>query len=213
MPHQNEATVYDRDTRPPVMSDGEVTPGVVEHFEYLCDIFFMHAKGRISEEQKVTRLFRSFKNPYINVWISREHATLAALTFPDFMKEFRRRWLPKNWEITLQTKVLGTLLDPTKETFNEWVRHVQILNITLRGTPEQLSDTQLRAQLQANLDEELRTMVYDEMAHEIKELRPWIRKVRRLDNKRRNERERINRYIDEYLRAISTRGRSSMSVV
>ena len=89
------------------------------------------------------------------------------------------------------------------------MRDVQILNIGLRGTPEHVSETQLRAQLEANLDEELRTMANDEMAYEIKELHPWIQMVHRLDNKRRNERKRVNEYIEElleYLRAMNGQG-------
>ena len=204
---KREATVSHPNTaRPPLLSDGKVTPGVVRQFEYLCETFFMYAKGGIREEQKVARLFGSFQSQRIKDWIIVNDTTLTALTFPEFMKEFRRRWLPKHWEITLQAKVLRTTLDPTKETFETWVRDVQILNIGLRGTPEHVSETQLRAQLEANLDEELRTMANDEMAYEIKELHPWIQMVHRLDNKRRNERKRVNKYIEEYLRAMNGRG-------
>ena len=151
------------------MTDGEVTHGIVRHFELVCGTYFMYAKG-ISEEQKVARLLGSFKNPDIEAWIITEHTTIAALTFPDFMKEFRRRWLPEHWEIILEAEVLRSLLDPTKETFETWVTRVQTLNIALRGTPEHVSDTQLRDQLGANLDEELRIMAHDEMAHKIEEL-------------------------------------------
>jgi hypothetical protein len=49
-------------------------------------------------------------------------------------------------------------------------------------------------------------MANDEIAHEIKELHPWIQMVHRLDKKRRNERERVNKYIEEYLRAMKGRG-------
>ena len=207
-PDEKEATVlHPNHARPPIMTDGEVTPGVVRHFELVCGTYFMYAKG-ISEEQKVARLLGSFKNPDIKAWIIMNRTTLAALTFPDFMKEFRRQWLPEGWENTVRAEVLRSHLDPTKETFEAWVTHVQTLNIVLRGTPEHLSDTQLRVQLEANLDKELRTMVYDEMAHKIEELHPWIQRVQRLDNKRRNERKRINKYIEEYLRALGRRGRS-----
>ena len=123
----------------------------------------MNAKG-ISDDQKVSRLFGSFKNPHIKDWISVERTTRAALTFPEFMKEFCSRWLPKDWDAILEAKVFRTLLDPTKETFETWVRRMQIFNITLRGSPKHFSETQLRSQLAANLDEELRTMAKDEKA-------------------------------------------------
>ena len=204
---RKKATVYHRDiAHPPLMSDGKVTPAVVEDFESSCDIFFMNAKG-ISEEQKVSRLFASFKNPHIKEWISVERTTLADLTFPDFMKVFRKRWLPGDWDITLLAKILRTTLDPIKETFEAWVRRVQILNITLRGSPRQLTETELRSQLVANLDEELRTMAKDEVAYKIKELHPWIRKVRLLDDKRRYEHKRTNKYIEEYFRTMNGCGR------
>ena len=80
---KREATVSHPNTaRPPRLSDGKVTPGVVRQFEYLCETFFMYAKGGIGEEQKVARLFGSFQSQRIKDWIIANDTTLTALTFP-----------------------------------------------------------------------------------------------------------------------------------
>jgi hypothetical protein len=169
------------------MSDGKVTPVAVRVFELRCEQFFMNAKGGIADEQKVTRLFGSFQNPLIHDWIHCESTTLATLSFPEFMKEFRRRWLPTNWEHTVRSQILAAHFDPGKDKFDSWVRHVQMLNIALRGTSSHLDDEQLRFRLEANLDEELWRLAHLEMAHKIADLLSWIQKVGKIDNKRRRD--------------------------
>jgi hypothetical protein len=172
-------------------------------FEFHCENFFMNVKGGIADAQKVIRLFGSFENPLINDWISCERATLATLTFPEFMKEFRRLWLPTNWEHAVKSQVLGSRLHSSKEKFETWVAHVQTLNATLRGTSSHLNNEQLRFRLEANLDGDLRTLAYDEKANEIGELLPWIQKVRDIDNRRHNDRKRIYDYLEERMQIIS----------
>ena len=71
----------------------------------------MNAKGGITEEQKVTRILGSFRDSLIRDWIWSERSALTALTFPEFMKEFRRRWLHKDWEYMVRIKVLGAHLE------------------------------------------------------------------------------------------------------
>jgi hypothetical protein len=172
-------------------------------FEFHCENFFVNAKGGIAEAQKVTRLFGSFENPLINDWISCERATLAALSFPEFMKEFRRLWLPTNWEHAVKSQVVGSRLHPSKDKFETWVAHVQTLNATLRGTSSHLNNEQLRFRLEANLDGDLRTLAYDEKANEIVELLPWIQKIRDIDNRRHNDRKRIHDYLEERMQTIN----------
>jgi hypothetical protein len=199
-----EASVSHRNiSRPPIMSNGGVTPSAVQLFEFHCENFFMNAKGGITDGQKVTRLFGSFKNPLINDWISCERTTLATLSFPEFMKEFRRLWLPTNWENAVKAQVLGSRLDPSKDKFEIWVAHVQTLNATLRGTSSHLNNEQLLLRLEVNLDEDLRLLVYEEKAYEIRELLPWIQKVRDIDNRRHNDRKRIQNYLEERMQAIN----------
>jgi hypothetical protein len=55
------------------------------------------------------RLSGCFKNPLINDWISHERTALATLSFPEFMKEFRTLWLPKNWEYPIRSQIIDAL--------------------------------------------------------------------------------------------------------
>jgi hypothetical protein len=150
----------------------------------------MNARGRIADEQKVGRLFGSFQNTLIHDWICCKRATLATLSFPEFMKEFRRRWLPSDWEQTVRSQIIAARFDPRKEDkFETWVQNVQMLNIALRGTSSHLDDEQLRIRLEDNLDEELWRLAHHEKANKIENLISWIQKVGDIDSTRRVERK------------------------
>lgn len=47
--------------RAPVITDGELTPGIVRDFESRCLIFFTSAKDTITDDQKVTKILGCFQ--------------------------------------------------------------------------------------------------------------------------------------------------------
>jgi hypothetical protein len=175
-------------TRPPQMSDGTVTPGTIQEFEQCAECFFLNAKGGIKDDQKVLRLLGCFANPLIRDWIAGKRTELSALTFSEFMKSFRKRWLPSNWEEATKTKMLSSRLEPEKEKFENWVVKIQKLNVALRGTSSYCDDAQLLTQLTLNLDPELRAKAAKTGPH--KDLSTWIEAVTEIDrndNKTRSD--------------------------
>jgi hypothetical protein len=182
------ATVTHRNMAyPPDVSEGEITPELVCAFEYHANVFFLNAKGGIEEDQKVSRILGCFHDSRVRNWAICEEARLKALSFDEFLTALRRRWLDPDWEYALVMQILGSRLNPAKEEFETWAVRIQKLNVTLRGTTSRLSDSQLRFQLEAALDEDLRILAAEEKANKIKGLRPWIEKVSNIDRRRRRE--------------------------
>jgi hypothetical protein len=163
-------------------------------------MFFVNAKGGVTDDQKVARVLGCFMDALVRDWVDCEMNTLIALSFPDFMKTFRERWLSPNWEHEITAQILGARLDPIKDRFENWVTRIQKLNVTLRGTTSHLDNVKLRAQLEAGLDLDLRILAADNGTHEVKDLQTWVDKVRTLDRKRQNDRKRRLSELEQYLR-------------
>lgn len=102
-------------TRPPQLSNGEITPKSAKDFENHCLNYFANAKGGIEDNVKVSRILGCFENDLVNDWISVNRERFTTLTFPEFMTEFRARWLPHDWEQTVRSKILSAPTLP-KET-------------------------------------------------------------------------------------------------
>ena len=185
---------------PPIVSEGDITPEVICEFEYHAKIFFMNAKGGIEDDQKVAKILGCFHDPLVRDWVACEEATLKALPFPEFLTSLRERWLDSDWEHTLVTQILGCRLNPTKEKFETWAQRIQKLNVTLQGTTSHLSDSQLRTQLEAGLDEDLRILASDGKTGLSGELLPWVEKVRNIDRKRQSDRKRRHEEMEQFLR-------------
>ena len=188
-------------TRPPQLSNGDITPKSVKDFENHCLNYFVNAKGGIEDNLKVSRILGCFENDLVNDWISINRERFTTLTFPEFMVEFRARWLPHDWEQSVCSKILSARLYPKKQKFEEWASYIQSLNVSLRGTPSHLDDNRIRLQLEAGLDEELQTAARDAKAHDEESLHPWISKIKDLDNRRIVQRKRVAEQVEEAMKA------------
>ena len=183
------------------MSDGILTPGAIQEFELSAECFFLNAKGGITDSQKVPRLLGCFGNALVRNWIGGKRAALSALTFEEFMAEFRKRWLSSNWENATRTKLLCYCLDPGKENFDTWVLKVQKLNVALWGTTSYFDDNALRTQLAVNLDEELRIKADRSQKCKTQDLCKWIEAVSEIDRDRQYDKKRLNDHLENYWRA------------
>ena len=192
--------VHSNVTQPPQMTDGTITPGVIQEFKQCTKCFFLNAKGGITEQQKVIRLLGCFANPLVRDWIAMKHATLGALTFTKFMEAFRKCWLPSNWEDTTKSKILSSRLEPNKENFETWVLRMQKLNVALRGTTSYMEDKALRTHLASNLDEEFKYKMDRADPCKDEDLTKWIEAIATVDRERQYDRKRLNDHLDNFLR-------------
>jgi hypothetical protein len=184
------------------VSPGVVTPGALRAFENYAENFFINVKGGVADDQKVSRLLGCFQNRLIDDWIACNREKLIALTFPKFMETFRDRWLPADWEQSLKKKMVAAKLEPGTGKFEAWVTEVQTLNVGLRGTPSYYGEDQLRTLLDANLDDELKDLAVENGANSVKELVPWIKRMRAVDARRLGAQKRVNEQVAHCVRAM-----------
>ena len=188
-------------TRPPQLSNGDISPKSVKDFENHCLNYFVNAKGGIEDDVKVSRILGCFENDLVNDWISVNKERFTTLSFTEFMVEFRARWLPHDWEQSLRSKILSARLFPKKQRFEEWAASIQSLNVSLRGTTSHLDDDRIRLQLEAGLDEDLQIAARDAKAHDEKSLHPWITKIKDLDNRRIIQCKRVAEAVEEAMKS------------
>ena len=97
MPSSNLATVdWDAPAKVPILNVGDITLDVMREYEDDC-INFFDAK-EIPADKQVQKILAGIKDHCIKDWISIECKTLLALTFKDFMSEFRTNYLEEDWE-------------------------------------------------------------------------------------------------------------------
>lgn len=187
-------------SRPPILTDGDITPKVVRGFENHCNTYFLNAKDGVDDEKKVTRIIGCFENILVDDWAQVERDRLIELTFETFMKEFRRRWLPHNWEQAVRTKMPNSRLDPSQK-FETWAAQILSHNVSLRNTTSHMNESQLRTQLEAALDEELRAMATEQNIDTETDLRLWMTKIGDIDNRRQLDRKRMADFFENSMRS------------
>ena len=183
------------------MTDGDITPKIVREFETHCATYFMNTKDGVADELKVTKILGCFENNLVADWASTEQERLAKLSFEEFMKEFRERWLPDDWEQIIRVTMLGTRLDPKVHRFETWAAQIMSHNVSLRNTPSFLTDDQLRSQLDIMMDAELQTLARSQSVSEIKDLHKWMSKIKKIDNERQINLKRMAEFFDDSMRA------------
>src|SRR5277367_6061247 len=81
--------------------------------------------------------------------------------------------------------------------FFHWAQEMKALNIVLRGSPSHLDDATLRNQMEAALHSELRTACSREEIHKITDLKPWIERVKKVDERLESEKKRYREIFAE----------------
>jgi hypothetical protein len=167
-----------------MLSAGTVLPEVMRQFENTCRSFF-HNKEGLESKDYVAHIAGGLQDPLISDWYWTAHEMFDLLLFDDFMKEFRVKWLPNDWEQDICRRVLGT---KQAGPFWEWAVKMRSLNTLLHSTATHLDDVSLLNQLEANLEPSLSCACDDERVSK-ETLDKWLDKVKILDEKKRRERQ------------------------
>ena len=71
-----------------------ITPKVLMEFEQACHSFFLHAKGGVPDDSKVSRILLSFQGQLVQDWISSDCDHLSSLSFKEFLVDLHKAFLP-----------------------------------------------------------------------------------------------------------------------
>lgn len=189
------ATVEPTSAKAPVLTAGDISPGVMMDFENAALDFFVSKS--VPADKHVTMIIPGIKDLRIRDWISADRARIIILPFLDFMKEMRANYLQQDWEDQIRNKILTSTLASSKTSFWNWSQQLLKLNCLLRGTSSEFDDAALRNHLEAHLDEELRNRLKHNEARKDKVLKTWINSVRLLDEARAVETKRQRELIEE----------------
>ncbi|KAJ7460873.1 hypothetical protein B0H11DRAFT_1736210, partial [Mycena galericulata] len=173
----------------PTLHKGELTPLVIDDMELAC-INYFNAKDTDPDKQ-VGTILGCFMDPHFTNWTrpTKTRERLIGLKFPEFMKEFKDKFLDDDWETQVRTDILS-MRQTGVQTFDEFatalIGHTSLLADT---TP--IDDVQIRHHLEAGMSEDLRFIcmrnkdLKELIAKAGTTLDQYIRAVNRLDEERR----------------------------
>ncbi|GBE82205.1 hypothetical protein SCP_0405880 [Sparassis crispa] len=105
------------------------------------------------------------------------------MMWKDFLSTFHAHFLPKGWDSAVLTQLLRAC-QKEDENFEDWILSVEKLNTTLHGTTSRLDDARLRAQISANVCEDLRFACDDDDIKNIISFKDWKDKLSQLNTVR-----------------------------
>lgn len=119
---------------------GEITPAVMRSYETTCLGFFENKDA--PEDKQVCKVLAGLQDTHVQDWISVDRPHFLALSFTDFMTEFRAGYLPEDWEEVTCIELLGMVQG--SDTFWDFSVKVQAKNSLLRNTASHLDEDKLR---------------------------------------------------------------------
>ncbi|KAF8963683.1 hypothetical protein BDZ97DRAFT_1819911, partial [Flammula alnicola] len=208
------ATITINHKTAPEISDGTLSPAVLQEWEDQCRAFF--AKRKIPEADEVREIVTSncFKKDRIKHWIKINRAKLleADYTFDMLLASLRKLFLVADWDQDILREVVNAKMRPD-ETFQDYSSRVLRGNNLLTGTTACLDEDTLRTTMTLNvsnaLSDAMKFLSDIERAHmkAIKEFEEWLNYIERIDNGQRNNRRR---HLEETEELISKRQRTSL---
>jgi hypothetical protein len=80
----------------PILSAGHITIAAICVFENACCQYFQHKT--IAEADHVESVIYNFKGSNVQSWVNTNLEQLTALTFPQFILKFKKKFLLCNWQ-------------------------------------------------------------------------------------------------------------------
>jgi len=185
------AAVEPTSAKAPVLTAGDISPGVMMDFKNAALDFFISKS--VPDDKQVTMIIPGIKDLHICDWIATKHARIVALPFAEFMTEMRFNYLPQDWEDQVHNDILMSTLTTSKMSFWNWSQHLLKLNCLLHGTSSAFDNATLRNHLEVHLDNELKARVQHNNIHKDKKFKTWVGAVCLLNevcavkNKRQHE--------------------------
>ncbi|KAJ7453086.1 hypothetical protein FB451DRAFT_671505 [Mycena latifolia] len=191
------ATVSRHTGKLPTFHRGEITALACSEFQDACTNYFAH-KDTAAEKQ-VSIVLGCFEDMKVNNWTCPvvQRKRLTALSFPDFMGEFRKKFLKANWMEATRAEVLSSRMKAA-ETFDEWATNLQSLSALLSDEASvdavKLDDKRLRHTLEAGMLPDLSHRYYlHPTASKISDDKfdEWLHAVVEIDEARQYEDDHI----------------------
>lgn len=198
--------------RYPLFGVGTISFESIRRFGIACYRVFQ-AKG-VPPESQVGRIMYCFERDNVIAWVEANHDTLLALTFDEFMTEFKSKWLPRDWQDQLVDKVIER--QPHDISFADWIITLTNANSYLKGRPSHVPDDQLRDHIIARFSDHLRQEYHsadvNDLLLSIEDFDAWVKEVTRIDDNLQAQRARARSDWLESYAQFGLRGRNVVNL-
>jgi len=196
MPSKNAIVEQPDGTKPPVLTAGIITPETARAWERACRQFFL--QKNVPEDDQVKRVAWGMHDPRLQDWYLTEQDEIDGLSFAEYMVQLREKWLEADWQSKVRNRLLGT--PQGARNFYEWAVELQSVNALLRDDPSHLTLQQLRYQIEATMNEELRADCLHDKVNDEEDFHVWLQLVKRLDERLQKTRSRQQEALEQYMR-------------
>lgn len=190
-----QATVEDRYTKPPILTEGDLSPETAKDYETACRDFF--DTKEIEEEDQVRRILVGIKDHRMRDWVSGQRDRIVQLLFDAFMKEIRLKYLPHDWEPKVRIRILSANFNQRKQTFWDFASYIQKQNSLLLSTPSHFELDKLRTQIEAKLDSALSVIYFERKLDATTDFHVWLNSIRLIDETHCQSEKRAREIVDE----------------
>ncbi|KAF8225990.1 hypothetical protein L208DRAFT_1304167, partial [Tricholoma matsutake] len=173
----------------PILSAGCITIAMVHVFENACRHFFQNKK--IPKDERVVAIIYNFESSSVQSWVNTHHDRLL-LTFSAFLLEFKKKFLPENWQDDLVATQISV---QSSQSFLAWMEAVHEANseLGIAGSDYHIAEEKLRSHFVPHLSTTLKASYDANNTHgtldAIVDLEAWIQRVHLLDIENMNKRE------------------------
>jgi hypothetical protein len=168
----------------PLLLARDISPSVMREFEDGCLAYF--GQKAMDAKVQVRMIAPGICDCCIRDWITADRDRIYALSFVDFMSEFRTNYLKPDWEATTHRELLG--MTQGSQTFWNFQAAVKSKNSLLFGTKSYLAEDKLRHQIEAAIDANLARKCNSEKVDKVIDFKEWLNEVKRVDENVRAER-------------------------
>ena len=165
----------------PVLHPGDLNAEVFQKFEITCRNYVTNKD--IAEEKQTAKVMTALKDPRWEDWVKVHYDELKALPLKTFLGRFKDNFMPADWEMDIHIE-LNAMSQYNHQSFCNFAIAVQNKNGLLKNTELHLDTPCLRTQIEAGMDPTLNkcSCQSDKKFHLIKDLQPWIKAVKELDD-------------------------------
>lgn len=177
----------------PVLTAGRITPLTLQAWALACKRYQKHA-GKTPAEI-VSFVAEAMMEPRLVAWYQAGQRRIDTLTLNQYLEELAQLVLEKNWAHRIRDEIISSRQG--NKLFIDWKIEIENLNaiLTTSAATHALSTANLKVQLEANLNPELKLSLLNEPALGVT-LDTWSIEVKERDDRIKAEDARTQRIID-----------------
>ena len=144
----------------PILTARKITPLILQSWALACKRYMKHAEK--TPDEIVSFVAEAMLEPRLVAWYQAEQIRIDALTLEQYLEGLSKLVLEKNWAHKIRDMIISA--KQGDRAFFDWKIEMENLNaiLTTSSKAHALTEEGLRIQLEANLNTELKTNLFNE---------------------------------------------------